>query len=243
MPNKILELNNVHKNFGGLVAVGGVSFSLGSGEMVGLLGPNGSGKSTVLNLISGALPVSDGHIQLSGKSITNLPANKISHRGVSRTFQLVKLAPSISIIENVKLSIAFSNNPLWGKSAEILAEEKLELVGLSNLKKTSVIDLNYIDQKRVELARAIASNPELLLLDEWLSGLNPSELKTGIDLIQKLCDTGITILLVEHIMDAVRALCNRCIVMSSGQIIADGLTDQVLAQDNVIKAYLGDDNA
>lgn len=238
----LLNVSMITKRFGGLVAVDNVSFDIEERQVVGLLGPNGSGKSTVLNMLSGAITPNGGDILFAGQPIANLPAHIIARKGLARTFQLVRLTPSLTVRDNVKLAIAFGKQPLWGAEADKRADAKLETVGLAGLGKVPVDQLNYIDQKRVELARALAADPILLLLDEWLAGLNPTELKIGISLIRNIQQSGVTILLVEHIMEAVRALCKRCIVMSSGSIIADGNTDSVLSEKNVIEAYLGSDN-
>lgn len=239
----LLSLHNVTKTFGGLTAVNGLTFDLAAGETVGLLGPNGSGKTTALNMISGYLPLSDGNITLSGASIGALGPERIAHRGVARTFQLVRALPSLSVGENVLAALAFRKAPLWGKDAGVRIETLLADVGLSGRAAQPADSLTYIDLKRMELARALASDPQLLLLDEWLAGLNPTELRAGIDLITSLRQRGITILLVEHVMDAVRALCTRCVVMNAGSKIADGPTSEVLADREVIRAYLGDDHA
>lgn len=235
----MLEVRSLTKRFGGLVAVNSVSFDLAEGEIAGLLGPNGSGKSTVMNLISGALPRTSGTIRLDGRQIEGMAAHRIARLGVSRTFQLVRLAPSLSVRDNVIMSLAFGPERLWGSEARTRADAALERVGLAGAGDGHVPDLNYIDQKRLELARAIATRPRLLLLDEWMAGLNPTELRTAINLIGSLRDSGATILLVEHIMEAVRALCPRCIVMRAGEDIADGPTVEVLADPQVIEAYLG----
>lgn len=238
-----LRLDAVTKRFGGLTAVNGLSFELAAGETVGLLGPNGSGKTTALNMISGYLPLSEGSITLSGEAISRLPPEKIAHRGVARTFQLVRALPSLSVGENVLAALAFRKAPLWGAEAEERIGQLLEDVGLAGRAGQPADGLTYIDLKRMELARALAADPQLLLLDEWLAGLNPTELRTGIELIAALRDRGITILLVEHVMDAVRALCSRCIVMNTGTKIADGPTSEVLAHPEVVRAYLGQDHA
>lgn len=235
----MLELQEVTKRFGGLVAVNGMTLDVADGEVVGLLGPNGSGKSTVMNLISGALPITSGEIALNGVRITRLPAYKIARMGVSRTFQLVRLTPSLPVRENILLALAFSAYPVGGHRARDVADDALKRVGLEGQGARSVGDLNYIDQKRLELARAIATRPKLLLLDEWMAGLNPSELREAIGLIASLRGDGMTILLVEHIMEAVRALCPRCVVMTAGSKIADGPTETVLKEPAVIEAYLG----
>jgi branched-chain amino acid transport system ATP-binding protein len=235
----MLKVLNLTKRFGGLVAVNGVDFTIAEGEVVGLLGPNGSGKSTVMNLISGELPITLGEIDFDGIRIDGKPPHRIAKLGVSRTFQLVRLTPSLKIRDNVILPLAFGTNPLFGAPAVARADAALERVGLAGRGDAAVHDLNYIDQKRLELARAIVTKPKVLLLDEWMAGLNPTELRVAMDLILGLRDSGMTILLVEHIMEAVRALCPRCIVMSAGAIIADGPTDAVLADAHVIEAYLG----
>jgi len=238
-----LEISRLKKRFGGLVAVKDVSFSLEPGEIVGLLGSNGSGKTTVLNMISGALPSDDGKVVFRGIDLTGMKPHQIANHGVARTFQLVRPLPTLTVAENVLISFAFGRYRHWGKEAERLVEEKLEFVGLAGRGGERVGNLTYIDQKRMELARALASEPSLLLLDEWLAGLNPTELRIGIDLVRHLQGAGITILLVEHIMEAVRALCTRCIVMNAGEIIASGVSDDVLTRPEVIQAYLGDDHA
>tara|TARA_R110002051_G_scaffold222573_1_gene286117 strand:+ start:5595 stop:6323 length:729 start_codon:yes stop_codon:yes gene_type:complete len=239
----LLNITDLKKQFGGLTAVNNVSFSVAEGEIVALLGPNGSGKTTVLNMISGALTPTAGTIALAGETISNLPPHKIAHKGVSRTFQLVKILPSLTVAENVIAALAFRPNPLWGNAAQERAEMLLADVGLSGRGHEYADDLTYIDQKRMELARALAAEPRLLLLDEWLSGLNPTELRVGIDLIVSLRARGMTIILVEHIMEAVRALCTRAVVMNVGSKIAEGPTETVLADPAVIAAYLGDGNA
>ncbi|GHA43690.1 ABC transporter ATP-binding protein [Amylibacter ulvae] len=238
-----LEIANLNKRFGGLVAVNDVSFNLEPGEVVGLLGPNGSGKTTVMNMISGALACDGGIVRINGTDITKMKPHKVARHGVARTFQLVRPLPTLNVSENVMLALAFGKQRHWGRTAREMAEDKLAFVGLAGRGQEKVGDLTYIDQKRLEMARALASDPDLLLLDEWLAGLNPSELQIGIDLVRHLQDQGMTILLVEHIMEAVRALCSRCIVMSAGEIIAQGACSKVLQEASVIKAYLGDDHA
>ncbi|MCI5073864.1 ABC transporter ATP-binding protein [Oricola sp.] len=241
--SSLLSVDTVLKAFGGLVAVNDVSFTVKQSELIGLIGPNGSGKTTMMNLISGALKPTSGTIRLNGEAISGLPAHEISRRGVARTFQLVRILPSLSAIENVIAGAVFGHVRAWGDDAYREAEVLLDRVGLGGRGGAPTGSMTYIDQKRLELARALASNPRLLLLDEWLAGLNPSELKIGIELIRDLREDGRTIIMVEHVMDAIRSLCDRCVVMSSGVKIADGSVHDVLAQPEVISAYLGADDA
>jgi len=239
----VLQLANVRKAFGGLVAVDDVSFTLRRGEILGLIGPNGSGKTTALNLISGASRTDSGAIALAGHPIALLPAHRIAQRGIARTFQLVRVLPDSSCLENVAAGIAFHAKPVWGAAAEDGVRKLLSRVGLGD--KTDVLagQLTYIDQKRLELARALALSPAVLLLDEWLAGLNPSELQLGIALVKMLREEGLTIVIVEHVMDAIRSLCDRCVVMNAGRMIAEGPPAAVLADREVIRAYLGEPDA
>jgi len=243
MSAALLEVSGLTRRFGGLVAVDDMSLALAPGEILGLLGPNGSGKSTVLNLISGALPPDRGSIRLRGHEIGNTAPHRIARLGVARTFQLVRVLASLNCRENVLAGLAFGRASTWGHAAERRADELLTRVGLAGRAATATSELTYIDQKRLELARALALDPQLLLLDEWLAGLNPTELQQGIALVRSLRGEGMTILLVEHVMDAIRSLCDRCVVMNAGRKIAEGLPDAVLADAEVIRAYLGDDDA
>jgi branched-chain amino acid transport system ATP-binding protein len=241
--NEALSAAAVSKRFGGLVAVDNMSFSLVEKEVLGLIGPNGSGKTTMMNLISGAFKPSSGSIKLYGHPITGIGASKVASKGVARTFQLVRMLPAMTVLENVSAGGVFGHARRWGKELDEFAHALLRRVGLPNAGNAPVSALTYIDQKRVELARALASDPKVLLLDEWLAGLNPTELKIGISLIGQLRTEGCTIIIVEHVMHAIRSLCDRCIVMNSGAKIAEGTPAEVLADHGVIRAYLGDENA
>ena len=234
-----LSVRNVSKAFSGLIAVDDLSFDLAAGQILGLIGPNGSGKTTMINLISGLLKPSAGQIGLYGRDIAAASANAIARQGVSRTFQIVRVLRSMTVLENVAVGGVFGHRRYWGAELEARAMRLLERVGIPDVASTPVTSLTYIDQKRVELARALISDPKVLLLDEWLAGLNPTELKVGISLIEELRAEGRTILVVEHVMDAIRSLCERCVVMNGGKRIAEGTPNEVLADQAVISAYLG----
>src|SRR3984885_12162139 len=241
--HEALSAAAVSKRFGGLVAVDNMSFSLVEKEVLGLIGPNGSGKTTMMNLISGALKPSSGDIKLYGYTISGTGASKVASKGVAQTFQLVRMLPAMTVLENVSAGGVFGHARRWGRELDDYAHALLRRVGLPNAGGAFVSALTYIDQKRVELARALASDPKILLLDEWLAGLNPTELRIGIALIEQLRQEGCTIIIVEHVMHAIRSLCDPCIVMNSGAKIAEGTPAQVLADHDVIRAYLGDENA
>lgn len=238
----VLSVKGVTKRFGGLVAVSNISFDVAEHEMIGVIGPNGSGKTTMMNMISGAFKPTQGRIAMRGRVISDMTAQAIARQGVGRTFQLVRLLPGLSVIENVMAGAVFGHRRRWGREAEDFAHDMLDRVGLDAMSHAPVSALTYIDQKRVELARTLAGEPQVLLLDEWLAGLNPTELETGIELIHALRDEGRTVVMVEHVMDAIRSLCDRCVVMSSGAKIAEGTPDDVLSDREVIHAYLGDDD-
>lgn len=235
----VLEVSALTRAFGGLVAVNAIDLTVHRGEIVGLLGPNGSGKTTALNLMSGLLRPDSGTIRFAGADIAGLPAYRIARLGLARTFQLVRVLGGMTCSENVRAGLAFHRSPLASGEMNDAASVLLERVGLGGQGERLASELTYIDQKRLELARALALKPQLLLLDEWLAGLNPSELLIGIELIRSLKNDGLSILLVEHVMDAIRSLCDRCVVMNSGRKIAEDEPGRVLTDPVVIEAYLG----
>lgn len=239
----LLVIHALTKRFGGLTAVDEMSFAVNAGEIIGLLGPNGSGKTTTMNLISGALKPTTGEIRLNGQQIAGLAPYRIARQGIARTFQLMRVLGSMSCVDNVKAGLAFGTQATWGKPADAEARQLLQRVGIAHAADLPAGELTYLDQKRLELARALATRPQLLLLDEWLAGLNPSELMEGVELLRSLRADGITMVLVEHVMDAIRSLCDRCVVMNAGRKIADAAPTAALADPEVVRAYLGDDDA
>ena len=239
----VLSIRGLHKAFGGLVAVRDLSFDVPDGAITGLIGPNGSGKTTVLNLVTGELRPDRGAVLLDGQDITGWPPFRICRARIARTFQLVRVLPHMTVRENVMLGRMFGSAPAEPARAAEQAEALIERVGLGGREDVRGAQLTYIDQKRAELARALACRPRLLLLDEWLAGLNPTELQTGIGLIRLIRAEGIALVMVEHVMEAVRALCDSVVVMNTGERIAVGTPDAVLSDPVVTRAYLGADDA
>jgi branched-chain amino acid transport system ATP-binding protein len=233
----LLELQNVSRRFGGLSAVDNLSFSVAPGEILGLIGPNGAGKTTVFNLITGFIPPSGGDIRFDGKPIAGLKPHAVARRGVARTFQIVKPFPHLSTLENVVLAALVRNASRAEAVAE--AERTLELVGLSNRLHTPAADLTYANQKRMEIARALATAPKLLLLDEPMGGLNSHEVDGACVLVERIRASGVTIVLVEHVMKAIMRISHRIVVMNQGQKIAEGTPAQIVQNDAVIAAYFG----
>lgn len=243
MTSPILEVDGLSRRFGGLRAVDGLSFRLMTGDILGLLGPNGSGKTTALNLISGVLRPSAGTIRLVGVDTTRESSFRLARLGIARTFQLVRVFRNMSVRENVMAGLAFAGPRLFGRAAVVRSDELLGQVGLEGRANVSADGLNYIDQKKLELARALASSPKVLLLDEWLAGLNPTELRDAIELVRRVRSSGVSIVMVEHVLEAVRALCNECVVMNAGMPIAAGSPQGVLAHPEVVRAYIGGGHA
>ncbi|TWT15299.1 ABC transporter ATP-binding protein [Reyranella sp. CPCC 100927] len=239
----LLAVRGLRKSFGGLQAVRGFDLDVAAGAIVGLIGPNGSGKTTVLNLITGEIAADGGSVRLADQEMAGLPAFRICRSQIARTFQLVRILPGMTTRENVLIGRLFGADPAPLERARRDVDVLLDRVGLADRADQTGAQLTYIDQKRVELARALATRPRLLLLDEWLAGLNPTELQIGIALIRQVRDEGVTIIMIEHVMEAIRALCDHVVVMSAGALIAAGAPDAVLADPEVARVYLGDDDA
>ncbi len=237
----ILEGKGVTKYFGGLAAVSNVDFKVEQGEALGLIGPNGAGKTTLFNLISAALVPKPGTIRFKGENITGLSPYKICRMGVARTFQLVKVFADMPALSNVILGSYFGMSPgMSSKDAVREATELLEFVGLSALKATPAKDLTLANQKRLEVARALATNPELLLLDEMMAGLNPAEVAQAMELVTRIRDKGITIIMIEHVMKAIMNVCERIMVLHHGAKIAEGTPQEIVTSKKVIEVYLGE---
>jgi branched-chain amino acid transport system ATP-binding protein len=235
----ILQVKEVSKHFGGLKAVNNVSFDVYENEIVGIIGPNGAGKTTLFNLISGSLPLTSGKVIFNNEDITNKKPYIICKKGIGRTYQIVKPFGNISVLENVMVG-AF-NKATNTKEAREYSLEILKKVGLYQKKNQVGKSLTIADKKRLEVAKALATQPTLLLLDEVMAGLNPSEVKEILPMIQGLRNSGITIILIEHIMEVVMTVCDRIVVVHHGEKIAEGTPKEIANNPEVIKAYLGEE--
>jgi branched-chain amino acid transport system ATP-binding protein len=237
----LLEGEQITKYFGGLAAVSNLNFAVEPGEVVGLIGPNGAGKTTLFNLISAAIAPTSGVIKLKGENTNGLKPHQICRKGVARTFQTVKVFANMPVLENVALGAFFGTSGTVS-SADVFSDATglLEFVGLSAVKGLPAKDLTLANQKRLEVARALATRPELLLLDEIMAGLNPAEVAQAMDLINRIRDNGMTVVMIEHVIKAIMNLCERIIVLHHGEKIAEGSPQEIAASQTVMKVYLGD---
>lgn len=236
----MLQLVDVSKSFGGLQALDGLSFEVESGEILGLIGPNGSGKSTAFNVITGALRGDTGQVIFDGEDITGLAPHRISHKGIARTFQVVRPFPQLTALENVLAGRLFGGQ---GSSrdgeATAAALAVLDQVGLADKAGVITASFTIVERKWLEVARALASSPRLMLLDEFMAGLTPREIPDAIDLVKSIRESGVTVVLVEHVIKAITGTSDRVVVLDAGKKLAEGPPDAIVNDSAVIEAYLG----
>ncbi|MFS8543119.1 MAG: ABC transporter ATP-binding protein [Limnochordales bacterium] len=237
----ILECRHVGKHFGGLQALHDVSLTLRRGEILGLVGPNGSGKTTLINVISGYLPCDQGQVLFEGRVISGMEPHKIAAAGISRTYQIPHPFRGMTVLENVMVAAQFGHAHGRPRDLAAYAMQWLDFVGLGAFAHRPVGSLNLHQLKFLEMARALAARPKVLMLDEVLAGLNPGEMEEGVALVARIRDTGTTIVMVEHIMRAVTSLADRVVVLDQGKYLAEGPPAEVLRRPEVVKAYLGSD--
>lgn len=241
---QLLNVEKLNKSFGGLKAVHDLDLSVSGGEIVGLIGPNGSGKTTALNLLTGFLKPDKGSILFDGIQVAGFSRNRVCHCGMARTFQLIKPFLELSAIQNVMVGRAYGSVPSRKMTeAERESLDILDLVGLRDKANVVAKDLTLMQRKRLELARALATKPKLLLLDELMAGLNHAETDAAMDTIREIRNKGITILIVEHIVKAIMGLSDRIIVLNMGEKIAEGTAQEIMYDDRVIEVYLGKSHA
>jgi len=239
MSTKLLEINGLTIKFGGLTAVDHVDIQVNQGEAIGLIGPNGAGKTSLFNLIVGVYPPTEGKVLFEGKDITGFEPPEICKLGIGRTFQVVKPFGKMTVLDNAMVG-SFIHTSNRSKSEKI-AMEVIDMVGLGAKKNILAKSLTLAERKRLEVAKALATQPKILLLDEVLAGLNPTEIEEAVKLIKKIHASGITILMIEHVLQATMAICERIVVLDQGKKIAEGTPREVTSNPEVIKAYLGDE--
>ena len=235
----ILEVTNVGKRFGGVIAIDDVSLTVDRGEILGLVGPNGSGKSTLINLLSGFYPADRGRIVLEGTDIGDLPAHRIAGLGIARTFQIPRPFDTMTPRQNIAVSYMFGRTPHSLDEARAAADQWLVFTGLDKVADAGIDQLTLHQLKFLELARALATAPTLLFLDEVLAGLNPTEMNQSMEMIRRIHDRGITLVIVEHVIRAITALSSRIVVLDQGRVVADGVPREVMSDPAVVAAYLG----
>lgn len=236
----ILEVENLSRAFGGVQALRGVGFRLEEGEILGLIGPNGSGKTTLFNLISGLIKSDEGTVKFKGTDITNIKSYRVCQSGIARTFQIVRPFAQLTTLQNVVVGRAYGRKPAQSlHQARVEAQEILNYIGLGGKESILSQSLTLANRKRLELGRALATKPELLLLDEMMAGLNPTEIEEAMQLVKRVRDSGVTLIVVEHVMRAVMGISDRIMVLNVGEKIAEGTPREIASNKQVIEAYLG----
>jgi branched-chain amino acid transport system ATP-binding protein len=236
----MLQVHGVSKTFGGLEALGNITFALPEGQILGLIGPNGAGKTTLFNVINGVYPPSAGRVIFRDAEIRGRKPYDLARMGMARTHQIVRPLNELTVRENVMVGACFGREGHALGQASAIADEVMEFVGLAERADQLASTLNVAQKKRLELARALASRPHLLLLDEVLAGLNPAEIATMVETIREIREQGVTLIMIEHVMHATMKICDRLVVLDYGRQIAEGTPREVAADARVIEAYLGD---